>query len=443
MKNEQLKSFDMFSGYGGFAIAGERCGIKTIGFSEIDKYASAVLKYRFPEVVNYGDCTRIDWRSVPDFDLLNGGSPCQSFSIAGKRKGLAGASGLVWEYLRCLGEKQPRYFIWENVKGALSSRRGLDFANILAAFSEQGYDLWWQVLNAKDFGVPQNRERVFVIGVRNGSPREVFFEREDYQEVVTANALDACYSKGDNRPGNKSGCALIEQLNHPTHSNNRIYGDKGLSPALNTAQGGNWKPKIARTALKTLTRNQKEVEGDYAFCVDGANTGGIIVHNMQPRSPDSPSLKTSSGGSGHLTRTDGITYTVDTGNTNAVEVYDDYNSKFRTDGLVGSITTNIGNQAPRNGTKLKIAPCVRAEHHNTADVHFIGSSTRIRRLTPRECERLMGLEDDWLKWGINDKGEKIEISDSQRYKMAGNGVVVNVVEFLMCEMIKYPLTNSR
>ena len=188
-----MRYFEMFAGIGGFSIGIEKASKenKCVGFSEIDKYASMVLAYRYPGVKNYGDCTRIDWRSVPDFDLLVGGSPCQSFSIAGKRKGLAGASGLVWEYLRCLGEKQPRYFIWENVKGALSSRRGLDYANILSAFSEQGYSLWWQVLNAKDIGVAQNRERVFIVGSRNGSPREVFFEREGCKNLVSSQGKGA------------------------------------------------------------------------------------------------------------------------------------------------------------------------------------------------------------------------------------------------------------
>ena len=157
---------------------GRRSNTLCVGFSEVNKYASQVLKYKYPNVKNYGDCTKINWSEVPDFDLLTGGSPCQDFSIAGKRAGIVGErSGLVWEYIRCLEEKKPKYFIWENVKGVMSSRGGWDFANILTAFSEAGYSLGWQVLNAKDFGVPQNRERIFVVGFREGSPPEVFFER--------------------------------------------------------------------------------------------------------------------------------------------------------------------------------------------------------------------------------------------------------------------------
>src|SRR3990167_2313095 len=173
-----MKCFSLFSGVGGFE-QGFPKDWKIAGFSEIDKFSNQVLKYHYPKVKNYGDCVKINYDEVPDFDILVGGSPCQDFSIAGKRAGIAGSkSRLVWEFIRCLREKQPRYFIFENVKGLLSSRGGWDFANILCAFSEEGYSLWWQVLNAKDFGVPQNRERVFVVGcLGNESPKEVFFDQ--------------------------------------------------------------------------------------------------------------------------------------------------------------------------------------------------------------------------------------------------------------------------
>ena len=116
-----------------------------IGFSEIDKYACQVLKYNFPNTKNYGDITKINWAEIPDFDLLVGGSPCQDLSIAGKRAGLKGArSSLAWSFINALEIKKPKYFLWENVKGALSSRNGWDFANLLSAFSQAGYSLWWQ-----------------------------------------------------------------------------------------------------------------------------------------------------------------------------------------------------------------------------------------------------------------------------------------------------------
>lgn len=195
-----MKHFDLFSGYGGFTIACENLGIETIGFSEVEKHAIAVLKYHYPNIKNYGDITKLEWNELPDFDLLTGGSPCQDFSIAGKRQGLEGArSSLAWEFIRGLRIKKPRYFLWENVKGVMSSRSGWDFANLISAFSESGYALWWQVLNAKDFGVPQNRERIFVLGVRNGSPKEIFFKRENTEkiEIVGTTIGDDCTRIGE------------------------------------------------------------------------------------------------------------------------------------------------------------------------------------------------------------------------------------------------------
>ena len=107
-----MKVFSLFSGVGGFE-QGMPKDWEIVGFSEIDKYANQVLRYRFPKTKNYGNIQQIDWRQVPDFDLLTGGSPCQDFSIAGKRRGLKGSrSSLAWEYIRCLRDKKPRYFIW-------------------------------------------------------------------------------------------------------------------------------------------------------------------------------------------------------------------------------------------------------------------------------------------------------------------------------------------
>lgn len=270
-----------------------------VGFSEIDRFANQVLRYRFPDVRNYGDISRIKWDEVPDFDMLVGGSPCQDFSIAGKRAGIVGKrSGLVWEFIRCLEQKKPRYFIWENVKGVMSSRNGIDFGAILSTFSEKGYALWWQVLNAKDFGVPQNRERVFVIG-HSGErcPREVFFKQE-------------------------SG---------------------GVTP--------------------------KE--------------RGTGIQNLQ---------------------------------------------------ISNTLRTNYGSAF---GSELYVQTIKARDYKDFAGSTIINniSDERIRKLTPIECERLMSWDDDWTRWGKDEKNNTIEISNSQRYKMCGNGVVSKVVEVLVSNTI--------
>ncbi len=138
-----------------------------IGYSEIDRYASAIYRYHYPDHRNFGDATAITWRTVPDFDLLVGGIPCQAWSIAGKRKGFEDSRGTLWfEYFRCLKEKQPTFFIAENVKGILSHNNGDSFEQICVCFCELGYAIDFEVLNSKNFGVPQNRQRVFITGVR-------------------------------------------------------------------------------------------------------------------------------------------------------------------------------------------------------------------------------------------------------------------------------------
>ena len=147
-----------------------------IGYSEIDKYAASIYQKHFPNHTNYGDITKINEKELPDFELLVGGFPCQSFSIAGKRGGFNDTRGtLFFEIARIIRKKQPRLLLLENVKGLLSHDKGKTFATIISTLDELGYDIQWQVLNSKNHGVPQNRERVFIVGHLRGTSRpEVF-----------------------------------------------------------------------------------------------------------------------------------------------------------------------------------------------------------------------------------------------------------------------------
>lgn len=158
-----------------------------IGFSEIDKYAIQVYNKHFKHK-NYGDATKIDTRELPDFDLLVGGFPCQAFSIAGKRKGFDDTRGtLFFDIARILADKKPKHFILENVKGLLSHDGGNTFTTIIRVLSDLGYFVEWQVLNAKNFGVPQNRERVFIVGHLGGQPRrKVFPITDSYGKIAIA-----------------------------------------------------------------------------------------------------------------------------------------------------------------------------------------------------------------------------------------------------------------
>ena len=347
-----MKYFSMFSGIGGFEL-GMPEDWECVGFSEINKYAIQIYLKHFPKHKNYGSATTIITKQLPDFDLLVGGFPCQAFSIAGKRKGFDDTRGtLFFEIARILADKRPRYFLLENVKGLLSHDNGKTFQTILKVLTDLGYLVEWQVLNSKNHGVPQNRERVFFIGHLGGESRpKVFPIGENSQSDIVLPTLTARYWGGQANGGyigEKS--QEIKQLNNPTHSNNRVYGEEGISPALNTMQGGNRQPKIAipvltpdRPIKRQNGRRMKE-DGEPSFTLTGQDKHGVMI-----------------------------------------------------------------------------SPTIRAEHHNTADVHFIPQGTKIRRLTPVECARLQGFPDNWHEG----------VSDSQAYKCYGNAVTVNVVKAIM------------
>lgn len=179
-----MRYVSVFSGVEAATVAWEPLGWEPVAFTEVDAFPSAVLAERFPEVPNLGDVTKVDWERFKDgcgaVDLVVGGSPCQSFSIAGRREGLSGASGLMWEYVRAVRELRPRWFVWENVPGALSSEGGEAFRCLLASMDELGYGLAWRVLDAQFFGVAQRRRRVFLVGSLGdpGGAAEVLFEPE-------------------------------------------------------------------------------------------------------------------------------------------------------------------------------------------------------------------------------------------------------------------------
>ena len=164
-----IRFFDAFSGIGGFRSGLEASGgFECVGHCEIDKYANqaynAIYQPKEGEVF-FEDATKINPYDIPDFDLLCGGFPCQTFSIAGKRAGFNDTRGtLFFEIARIIAVKRPKYLLLENVPGLLSHDQGWTYTTILGALSKLGYDAAWQNLNSKDFGVPQNRERVFVVG---------------------------------------------------------------------------------------------------------------------------------------------------------------------------------------------------------------------------------------------------------------------------------------
>lgn len=200
---KKITYFSTFSGIGGFELGIENAAreldiaTECVGFSEIDKFASSVYERHFPNTKNYGDIKQINTNELPDFDLLIGGFPCQDVSIIGKRVGLAGErTGLFYELARILKAKQPRYFIFENVKGLLSSNKGKDFEQILRTLDNLGYDVQWGILDAQYFRTPQHRERIILVGFLRGKcrPEVLSIQGADRKTILGSECIVA-YSK--------------------------------------------------------------------------------------------------------------------------------------------------------------------------------------------------------------------------------------------------------
>ena len=364
----------MFSGIGGFEYGmSESCvDFECVGFSEVDKYAKSIYRRHFPEHNDLGDATRIRTDGLEDFDLLVGGFPCQAFSIAGYRRGFDDTRGtLFFEICRILKDKRPRYFLLENVKGLLSHDKGKTFQTMLGVLSDLGYDVEWCVLNSKNFQVPQNRERVYLKGYFRGRcGGEVLFDSE-------------------------AGGEVDEQINYLKFGSQgyRLLGVDGINQTL-AATGGN------------CGRSTYILESDAEIKVTGnlSNTGyggGNIFHET---GISSTLLATNYKHPITVSREKVISL------NNAKQgqrVYSD-------DGVSCTLCGNGGGQGGKTGL-------------------YQTDPSRIRRLTPLECERLQGFPDNWTRYGADDE----PISDTQRYKCCGNAVTTNVIKYLVEEWFDF------
>ena len=247
-----MRCFSMFSGIGGFDLALQNLGHEIVGACEIDPYARTIYERQFPGVQIHHDATTLLPESLPHFDLLCGGFPCQAFSVAGKRRGFDDTRGtLFFEIARIAKEKRPSILLLENVKGLLSHDQGKTFRTIIETLDEVGYDAEWQVINGKYF-LPQNRERIFIVGhLRGSSTRQIFPLGEIYQrdsntqrealkegkriQNQISGAIDANYHKGY---GSRTMilAAIIEgQENSQT---GRIYSSEGKARTMCAGNGG-------------------------------------------------------------------------------------------------------------------------------------------------------------------------------------------------------------
>ena len=394
-----MQFVDFFAGIGGIRLGLEQAGHKCVGFCEFDKYARTAYKAMYDtegEWENH-DVRTVKPYDVPAADLWCFGFPCQDISVAGKQKGLQEGerSGLFYEIMRLLAgrrkEDRPRWLLIENVKNLLSIGNGFDFARLLCEVGGHGYSLQWDTLNSKNFGVPQNRERVFIVGyLGNISGREVFPLRP---------------TDGENP------CELNE-ITQGVADAQRIYDGSGLARTLKGEAGGQGgKTGLYAVRFRYTERGEKSREtgrmepieianaltskhcGDQtADCSNGVLVAPVLTPDREKKRQNGRRMKEPGEPSFTLTAQD----------RHGVAIFDDQGRKNK------------------QLKPLDICPTLRAQSHGNEPKVF-GDNVRIRRLTPRECWRLQGFPDEYF-----DKAKAAGISDTQLYKQAGNGVTVNV-----------------
>jgi len=388
-----LKIGTDFSGIGSPEAALKRLGLphQNIFACDIDKYAKAsFLELNTPNIF-YDDITTRDYKEVPQLDLYVAGFPCQSFSIAGQRGGFDDTRGtLFFNVAEFIKVNQPKCFILENVKGLLSHDNGKTYQTITDVLTNGGgtlngqmgmdsiedglgYHIYTKVLNTKDYGIPQNRERIFIIGFKCW--REFRFPKKILLQLRLKDILQ------DN-PNSKY--YLSDKMIQSFSNHKERHKEKGT--------GFQWQPKSGDDIANCLRANA-------ALCPTD-NT--VLVHSLYPRSS-----KTGKGGTGHLSKQDGTTYCLDTGNNQAIEWVADYRTD---DGLRKRKDNN--------------SPCLTASNNSENQLSRmppIIKQNYIRRLTPLECWRLQGFTDEEFY-----KAQKVN-SDTQLYKQAGNSITVNVM----------------
>ncbi|EGO2635202.1 DNA (cytosine-5-)-methyltransferase [Enterococcus faecalis] len=406
-----MKFLDLFAGIGGFRLGMESAGHECIGFCEIDKFARTSYKaiHDTTGEVEMHDITTISdefIRGIGSVDVICVGFPCQAFSIAGKRKGFEDTRGtLFFEIARFASILRPRYLFLENVKGLLNHEGGATFETILRALDELGYDVEWQVLNSKDY-VPQNRERVFIIGHLRG---------ERTRKVFPLERKNGTTAKNNIKPINNSK-KTRELLNFD--STNRFYDVNGISPCLNTMQGGDREQKIA--VVGNVNPSGSGMNGQ-VYSSDGlaptltTNKGEGAKIAIPVLTPDRVEKRQN----GRRFKDDGEEMFTLTAQDRHGIMVKEATSKGYAEALPGdSVNISHPNSNTRRG---RVGKGIANTLLTGEEQAVVTNNFRIRKLTPRECWRLQGFPD----WAF-DKAKEVN-SDSQLYKQAGNSVTVPVI----------------
>lgn len=409
-----IRVFEAFAGIGTQAMALKRIGVdyEVVGISEIDKFALKSYEQIHGKVNNYGDISKIDSDSLPDFDLFTYSFPCQDISMAGKQAGFDKDSGtrssLLWECERIIRNKKPKYLLMENVKALTFKKNIVGFNNWLKILEDIGYKNHWKVLNAKDYGVPQNRERVFCVSIL-GNKEYKFPEKQTLKtrlKDILEEEVDEKYYLSNDRVKQlvkiikdddiKEKSIYDGSIKNPKSKNiaNCLTGkDRGI---VNFQSSGNVvvEPKIIQThKLKSKTRDNPD-----RFRVFDIN--GI-----------SPTLHTCQGG--------GLQPCIRIKNGTKKGYLESYSG----DGI-DLICPNYKNR--RGRVQKEIIQALTCGNNRGV----VTNDLRIRKLTPLEYWRLMGIDDEDFY-----KAQKVN-SNSQLYKQAGNAIVVDVLAAIFMQLFK-------
>ncbi len=464
MAKRKITQLDLFSGIGGFHLGFERAGYEVESyFSEIDKHAVAVYKHRFKNSTYVGSVTDVRGAELPRIDLITFGSPCQDFSLAGKRKGMQGErSSLVLEAIRLINECRPSVFIWENVKGTFSSNAGADFWAIIQAFANiGGYRLEWQLLNTS-WVLPQNRERVYLVGYSTtpgGDWRGVFPIGEKFRgfdertrEATNVRALVAGAKSG----GRHSTMTLLKVKSATSKGYEEatdIRGNEKIATIRTSGRGSltakhSWDIVKVKSATKkgyeearegdsinlsqpnSETRRGRVGKGKAQTLDTAANQA--VVQPVQI----GQSSQTFAAKSGTLIGKEGQdAFTIRSSNPNGVKVQTletSCNQAVVEPKIIGYTRDAKGKVTDRH---LKDeAGTIHSSSGGGGNTDQFVQDYRIRRLTPIECERLQGFPDNHTEYGNYD-GEVKKMSNTQRYKQCGNAVTVDIVA-LVAEAVK-------
>ena len=426
-----MKFLDLFAGIGGFRLGMESAGHECIGFCEIDKFARASYKaiHNTEGEIELHDITTVtddEVRAIGHVDVICGGFPCQAFSIAGARRGFEDTRGtLFFEIARFASILEPKYLFLENVKGLLNHDRGNTFKTILGALDGLGYDVEWQVLNSKNFSVPQNRERVFIIGhLRGKRTRNVFpIGRESEQSDRQQSKIEIV-GNAKNPNGTSQGTGSV------------VYDSNGL---IGTLCARDYKePKQVAIPVLTPDRANKrqngrrfKTDGEPMFTLTAQDRHGVVVEKKVKQVGNLIATE-SFGGNPHRGRVydiSGISPCLNCvgggGLEPKIRVKEATKQGYAEAEIGDSVNLSHPNSKTRRGRvgKQIANTLLTGESQGVVEPDF-----RIRKLTPRECWRLQGFPD----WAF-DKAQEVN-SNSQLYKQAGNSVTVNVIEVIAREL---------